>query len=382
MYTKWIIAEKYMQRGDDMAYILSVGTSIPSYNVNQKKAIEFARHMFQDSFKDIERLLKAFENGEIESRQFVRPIEWYKENHSFGEKNHIYINETVKYCTQAVTECLTSPDFLEESIPYEKVEAIFFVSSTGLSTPSIEAKVMNELPFSPYTKRIPIWGLGCAGGACGLSRAFEYCKAYPDAYVLVIAAELCSLTFQPGDKTKSNLIGTSLFADGIAAALLCGEQAVRHSAKLELLPRIFDSQSVTMKQSEDVMGWDFTDQGFQVIFSRDIPTLIEGWLKGNVEAFLAKHQLTFYDIKAFLAHPGGKKVIEAYIKSLSIPVEQLASSQKILRKHGNMSSATIMYVIKDHLLFGKQNEAENGMIGALGPGFSSELLLFTWEKEA
>lgn len=114
-----------------MAYILSVGTSIPSYNVNQKKAIEFARNMFQDSFKDIERLLKAFENGEIESRQFVRPIEWYKENHSFGEKNRIYINETVKHCTQAVTECLTSPDFLEESIPYEKVEAIFSYPAQG-----------------------------------------------------------------------------------------------------------------------------------------------------------------------------------------------------------------------------------------------------------
>lgn len=144
---------------------------------------------------------------------------------------------------------------------------------------------MNELPFSPYTKRIPIWGLGCAGGASGLARAAEYCKAYPEAFVLVIAAELCSLTFQPEDKTKSNLIGTSLFGDGIAAALLCGEKADRRMSKLKLAPKIMDAQSVLMKQSEDVMGWDFTDQGFKVIFSRDIPTLVEKWLKTNVQIF-------------------------------------------------------------------------------------------------
>ncbi|TWG84586.1 15-methylpalmitoyl-4-hydroxy-2-pyrone synthase [Bacillus subtilis J27] len=144
---------------------------------------------------------------------------------------------------------------------------------------------MNELPFSPYTKRIPIWGLGCAGGASGLARAAEYCKAYPEAFVLVIAAELCSLTFQPEDKTKSNLIGTSLFGDGIAAALLCGEKADRRMSKLKLAPKIMDAQSVLMKQSEDAMGWDFTDQGFKVIFSRDIPTLVEKWLKTNVQIF-------------------------------------------------------------------------------------------------
>lgn len=382
MHIKKIVAAQCMQRGDRMAFILSIGTSLPAYNVNQEKAAEFARYMFQHSFKDIDRLLSSFKNGQIHSRQFVKPIEWYKEGHSFEEKNQIYIEETLKHSRAAVRECLSHPEFFQEAIPYEKVEAVFFVSSTGLSTPSIEARLMNELPFSPYTKRIPIWGLGCAGGASGLARAAEYCKAYPEAFVLVISVELCSLTFQPEDKTKSNLIGTSLFGDGIAAALLCGEKADRRVSKLKLAPKIMDAQSVLMKQSEDVMGWDFTDQGFKVIFSRDIPTLVEKWLKTNVQIFLDKHKLSFHDISVFLAHPGGKKVIDAYIKSLGLSSEKLSSAQSILQKHGNMSSATILYVIKDHLQNGHKKEAERGLIGALGPGFSSELLLFSWEKGA
>ncbi|MEK4218488.1 type III polyketide synthase [Bacillus sp. FSL L8-0222] len=365
-----------------MAFVLSIGTSLPENDVDQEKAAEFARYMFQHSFKDIERLLTSFKNGQIESRQFMRPIEWYKEGHSFEEKNRIYIEETLRHSVSAVQKCLANEAYLQEPIPYEKVDAVFFVSSTGLSTPSIEARLMNELPFSPYTKRIPLWGLGCAGGASGLARAAEYCKAYPEAFVLVIAAELCSLTFQPEDKTKSNLIGTSLFGDGIAAALLCGEKADRRLTRLQLLPNISDSQSVLMKQSEDVMGWDFTDHGFKVIFSRDIPTLVEKWLKTNVQTFLNGHQLSFSDITVFLAHPGGKKVIDAYIKCLELSPEQLASSQTILKKHGNMSSATILYVIDHHLQNGSKNEAERGLIGALGPGFSSELLLFSWEKGA
>lgn len=180
--------------------------------------------MFKDSFRDIDRLLASFKNGEIQSRQFVMPIEWYKEAKSFQEKNQIYVEMAVRHSAEAASKCLADQRFLKREIPFEKIDAIFFVSSTGISTPSIEAKLMNILPFRRETKRIPIWGLGCAGGASGIARAFEYCTAFPKAYVLVIAAELCSLTFQKDDQTKSNLIGTSLFGDGIAAVLMCGRK--------------------------------------------------------------------------------------------------------------------------------------------------------------
>ena len=195
-----------------MAYVISAGTSIPRCHVDQKEAAVFAREMFKDSFKDIDRLLSAFQNGEIASRQFVMPLDWYKEAKSFKEKNQTYIDMAVRHSAEAVSNCLSDDRFLKKEIPCEKIDAIFFISSTGISTPSIEAKLMNILPFSKRAKRIPIWGLGCAGGASGIARAFEYCKAFPKAHVLVIAAELCSLTFQKDDQSKSNLIGTSYLA--------------------------------------------------------------------------------------------------------------------------------------------------------------------------
>ncbi|MED1741008.1 3-oxoacyl-[acyl-carrier-protein] synthase III C-terminal domain-containing protein [Bacillus swezeyi] len=365
-----------------MAYIVSAGTSVPRCHVNQWQAAGFAREMFKDSFKDIDRLLASFKNGEIESRQFAMPLEWYKEEKSFQEKNQAYIEMAVQHSADAVSKCLADERFLKKEIPFEQIEAIFFVSSTGISTPSIDAKLMNILPFSKRTKRIPIWGLGCAGGASGIARAFEYCKAFPKAFVLVIAAELCSLTFQKHDKTKSNLIGTSLFGDGIACVLMCGREADTADPRFQVLPEVVSSQSTTLEHSEDVMGWEINNSGFQVVFSRDIPSLIRTNLKKDAEAFLQKEHVRLEDIQVFLAHPGGKKVLDAYIESLGFSEKHLESSRRILAKHGNMSSATVMYVIKDDMLNNCPQPGRFGLLGALGPGFSSELLLMKWNKKA
>lgn len=362
-----------------MAYILSVGTSLPKHHVDQQAAAQFARSQFKRSFKDIDRLLKAFNNGEIESRQFVQPIDWYQEHHSFEEKNNLYIEKALAHAKEAVFHCLHETAFLTKPVPFDEIDALFFISSTGLSTPSLDAKLMNVLPFSPYTKRVPIWGLGCGGGAAGLSRAYEYIRAYPEAKVLVVACELCSLTFQPQDQSKSNLIGTSLFGDGTAAVLLTGKKTASKYTRLKTVPKVLGTQSVTMKDSEDVMGWDFTADGFRVIFSRDIPSIISGWLKEQVDQFL--HQLGFSteDVSVFLAHPGGKKVIDAYLESLSLQDHQLFSSKEVLKQHGNMSSATVLYVMKHFLEHQSLDAGQVGLCGALGPGFSSELLLMKWE---
>jgi alkylresorcinol/alkylpyrone synthase len=361
-----------------MPYIVSIGEAVPKNVIEQDQAMEFAKELFFDTFRDIERLLLAFQNGQIEKRHIVKPIEWYKRGHSFSEKNQVYIEAAVSLGIEAIKNCLMNNSFLKQEVPYEEIDAIFMISSTGIATPSIEARIMNHLPFSPHTKRIPIWGLGCAGGASGLSRAYEYCLAYPTAKVIVLSVELCSLTFQKSDLSKSNFIGTSLFADGVACALVCGDKTNIHPiSKKSSIPSIHTTKSTILPHSLDVMGWEVKDEGLFVIFSRDIPTIIENWLKPNVTEFLQEVGLDLANINHFIAHPGGKKVLEAYVKALELPVSMTDISLDILKNFGNMSSATILFVLNRYMEIAEAGDI--GLTTALGPGFSSELLLLRWE---
>jgi alkylresorcinol/alkylpyrone synthase len=361
-----------------MPKIVSVGTAIPPFQLKQQETLEFVRRLFSEKFKDIERLLTVFSNGQIESRNFVKDLAWFQQHHSFEEKNDAYIEAAVELGIQAINSCLQGGTYIKEPIAYKEIDAIFYISTTGLATPSIEARIMNRLPFSPHTKRIPIWGLGCAGGASGLARAYEYCLAFPKAKVLVLCVELCSLTFQQNDYSKSNLIGTSLFADGVACTLVAGDEVdVRSFSVQEEHPVILDTRSTLMPDSENVMGWDIKNEGLYVIFSRDIPSIVQNWCGGQVKAFLQQHHLTPHDICHFIAHPGGKKVLQAYREALAISPEMTEYSFDILKKYGNMSSATVLHVLHKFMKKGAR-KGEYGLITALGPGFSSELLLVKW----
>ncbi|MGR3764772.1 type III polyketide synthase [Rossellomorea sp. NS-SX7] len=356
-----------------MPKILAVETEIPPFKITQSEAASFARNLFSESFKDIERLIPIFENGEIDSRYFVNDLEWFSTSHSFQEKNDLFIHHAVEMGSRAIEKCLKN-----NHVQYEEIDAIFTICTTGLSTPSIEARIMNVLPFPSHIKRIPIWGLGCAGGAAGLSRAYEYCLAFPQSNVLILSIELCSLTFQHGDRSKSNLVGTSLFADGVACTLVCGDDSVSIKEKSSPLPSIFATQSTTLKDSLDVMGWNIKNDGLYVVFSKDIPTLVKNWLRPNVEEFIHSEGIGMEEIKHFVAHPGGKKVIEAYQEALGFDDNMTGHSMRVLKEFGNMSSVTIFYVLKEFL----QGECQIGDIGlgtALGPGFSSELVLMRWE---
>ncbi|MBS4190970.1 type III polyketide synthase [Bacillus sp. FJAT-49705] len=362
-----------------MSSIVSIAEAVPRHILKQDEVMDFARDLFSDSFHNIERLLQVFHNGQIEKRHFVKDMEWFKTDKTFSEKNKAYIDCATDLGVEAIENCLKSDVFLKSEVPYNEIEAIFFISSSGLATPSIEARIMNRLPFSQNTKRIPIWGLGCAGGAAGLSRAFEYCLAFPLAKVLVLSIELCSLTFQRNDRSKSNLIGTSLFADGVACALVAGKQVDRGTfQKLESVPKIIRTHSTLLPNSLDVMGWEIRDDGLFVIFSKDIPSIIESWLKPNVNDFLLQKKMDLGDIHHFIAHPGGKKVIDAYVDSLKIDPQMTKISLEVLKQYGNMSSATILYVLKRFMELGKTKEY--GLATALGPGFSSEMLLLRWEN--
>ncbi|MBS4209817.1 3-oxoacyl-[acyl-carrier-protein] synthase III C-terminal domain-containing protein [Bacillus sp. FJAT-50079] len=356
-----------------MPRIISVGTGIPSFAISQQETMELTKQLFSDSIKDLDRLLHVFHNGDIVKRHFVKSIDWYKEDHSFSEKNTAFIREAETLAIEAIQQCMNAADL---KFAYNEIDAIFMVTTTGIATPSLDARIMNQLPFSPHMKRVPIWGLGCAGGAAGLSRAYEYCLAYPGAKVLLVAVELCSLTFQKDDISKSNLIGASLFADGAAAVLITGDEVHRMNCS-QPLPKIIATQSTLMPDSLNVMGWDIKDHGLYVVFSKSIPSIVEKWLEPNVQQFLTSNGIDKEDIAHFVAHPGGKKVIAAYEKALRLDPEKSKHSRTILNEYGNMSSVTVLFVLQK-FLEEQINVGDYGLITALGPGFSSELLLLRW----
>lgn len=357
-----------------MPKIIAVETAVPQYIITQEEAKEFAKFLFNGKFKDMDRLLKIFENTQITKRHFCVPIEWFRNNHSFEEKNKIYIENSIQLAKEAINKLIS-----KNNIVLDMVSHIFYISSTGISTPSIDAHLFNlpEFNFSPYIKRTPIWGLGCAGGAVGLARAYEYVLAFPKEMVLVIALEIGELAFFREDFTKSNFIASSLFADGAAAVLLVGDDFQIGPTSLNSNINILGSLSTIWHDSLDVMGWDVQNEGLKVIFSKDIPTIIKNDLKKSVDYFLQKNKLSYNDIVNYVLHPGGTKVIEAYQEVFNIPENKLDQCKIVLNQYGNMSSPTVLFVLKE-IMKQKTSEKGYGLLLALGPGFSAEILLLEW----
>jgi alkylresorcinol/alkylpyrone synthase len=340
--------------------VLSVATAVPRHRVAQETAKDFARAMFAEEYRDIERLLPIFDNAHVDSRHFCMSPEWYYEDHTFPEKNALYVEHALGLSEKAAWRALERAGVYPSDIG-----AIFFVSTTGISTPSLDSKLIFRLGLSEHVGRVPIWGLGCAGGAGGLARAADYARAYPEKLVLLVGVELCSLTFVKGDLSKSNLIGTSIFADGAAAALL-GRGAG---------PEILGSYSTTWPQTEDVMGWHLVEEGLQVRFARSIPQIVREKMRGNLEAACDSLGLRLKDLKHFVLHPGGPKVLEAYEEALGVETAGLDLSREILKNYGNMSSVSVLFVLERFLESGNSS-GERGVLSALGPGFSSEHVFF------
>ncbi len=321
-------------------------------------------------------MLSVFDHASIRKRHFSMPIEWFEEEHSFGERNDIYIECASSLGMEAMQNCLA-----KTSTSFEQVDHLILSSSTGLATPSLDAHLLNRLPFREDVKRTPIWGLGCVGGAVGLSRALEYASIHPQECVLLLCVELCGLAFQKDNLTKSNFIATALFGDGAAAVLVAGN-GVRSR---DIHPQWIASSSTTWKDSLDVMGWKVGEKGLDVVFSRDIPSLIRDRLRQRVDQFLHKQGLSLADIVHFVFHPGGVKVLQAYADALQIPMERMTCSACVLEACGNMSSPTVLFVLEEVLERAAGTKAEPrpgdyGLLCALGPGFSLELVLLQWQE--
>ncbi|MCE9501490.1 MAG: hypothetical protein K8R21_13470 [Leptospira sp.] len=351
-----------------MPKIISVGTASAEFKTPQTVVKGFVQKKFANRNKDINRLIGAFDNSSIDTRYFVCPMEWFESPHSFSEVNAIYVEKSVDLAVKAISNCINDKGF-----DISDFQKIIFVSSTGLSTPSLDALIINKLNLDRHIRRTPVWGLGCLGGAASISQAMEYTKAYPEDAVLIVAVELCSLTFQQNDFSKSNVIATALFSDGAASVLVAGEKN-KHYDKPGL--KCIDTLSTIYHNSLDVMGWEVEDSGLRVIFKKDIPMIVRDLVKPNIMEFTGANDKALGDILHFVAHPGGLKVINSYEEALDLKSGSLNHSRKMLAEHGNMSSASVLYVLNDFLYNGKYSPGDFGLITALGPGFSSELVLF------
>ncbi len=350
-----------------MPSIASIAKIDFPFRVSQEEVKQFVKTLFATSYPAVERMVSAFDNTEINTRNFCKPLPYYLDIHRFEQQNAEYISIALENSVKVIEECITSANIHKNDIT-----DIIFISTTGLATPSLDALIINKMKLHQHINRIPIFGLGCAGGVAGISKASTLATANPDAIVLVVAVELCSLTFLRDDFSKSNFIGSSLFADGIAACLIVGDNHVsnqKHSIKH------LASQSKLYYDSLDVMGWEFLDKGFKVIFSQDIPTIISETIAGDVIMFLEQHRLTLSDIKNFIFHPGGKKVLTAYEKALTVEGDFLKNTREVMNDNGNMSSVTVLYVMERFISQGFQDGY--GLMVAMGPGFSSEMALLS-----
>lgn len=337
---------------------------------DQQAVKEFARSSFVRSFPEVEKMLSVFDNTEIKARNLCKPLGYYTQSHTFREQNLEYIRLSLEYSVQAIEACLISAEMKKEA-----VTDLIFVSTTGLATPSVDALIINTMRLNQHVNRMSIFGLGCAGGVSGYAKACTLAKANPKAVVLLVAVELCSLTFLRDDFSKSNFIGASLFADGVAACLIVGDSYV-NNAKRKIA--FVDNESKLYYDSLDIMGWDFTDSGFKVLFSSGIPNIIAKNVEEDITSFLAKSKVKISDIKSFIFHPGGKKVLDSYKEALKVEGDFLKTTREVMCDYGNMSSTTVLYVLERFF----DNGFEDGyaLMVSMGPGFSCEMVLLQIEN--
>ena len=337
--------------------ILSVATAVPPYRLGQAQAKAFARGMFGDVYRDIDRLTPIFENVQVENRNFCVPLSWFAEDHTFPEKNALYVENALELTEKSARRAMD-----KAGVGAAEIGAIFFFSTTGIATPSLESKLIFSLGLSEHTRRIPIFGLGCAAGAATLARAAEHARLFPDKKVLMVGVELSGLTFQRNDRSKANLVSTSLFADGAAALVLGAGDG----------PEVLGARSTTWPGTEDVMGWDLIETGLKVQLSKSVPTIVREKLRDDLEAACASLNLDFADIEHFVLHPGGAKVLDAFEEVLDLAPGGLTFSRGVLRDHGNMSSVTVLFILERFLESAEYAPGDLGVLSAMGPGFSAE----------
>ncbi len=352
--------------------IASVGTAFPPHRYAQQEIAEALTERWAGKLEEPRLVKRFFANCGVDFRYLVYPLEDYPDLKGFGLTNTAWIGAAVELAQKAIANALDPLGLTAKDI-----SAIFFASVTGIASPTIDARLINLMPFPTHVKRTPIFGLGCVAGAAGIARASDYVKAFPDQIALLLSVELCSLTWQDDDTSIANLISCGLFGDGAAAVVIAGDQAVI-PAQTHAGPRVLATRSSFYRDTQHVMGWDIGDMGFKIVLSPDVPKVVEENLRGDVEGFLASQNLTLSDIGSWIFHSGGPKVLEAMQSTLGLPEDALAASWKSLREVGNLSAASVLCVLEDYLANHRGAEGSYSILAAMGPGFCCELVLMQW----
>jgi alkylresorcinol/alkylpyrone synthase len=349
-------------------HVRSVGTALPPHYADQETLIaSFRTHWAKEHF-NLERLEELHRAVQVGGRHLAVPLDDYPGLADLRSRNDAWIRVASEVGERAVRQALD-----RAGLAPRDVDHLFFVTVTGIATPSIDARLMNRLALRPDVKRTPIFGLGCVAGAAGMARASDVLRAFPDQVAVLLSVELCSLTLQREDLSIANIIASGLFGDGAAALVLSG--AGRPAAGA---PHVVATESVFYPDTERVMGWDVVNGGFKVVLSAKVPDVVRAHVRQDVGGFLARHGLRIQDVRHWVAHTGGPKVLEAFESTLELPAGALERSWTSLRETGNLSSASVLFVLESLLASGEARPGDFGLLMAMGPGFCAELVLLRW----
>lgn len=347
--------------------IANAASAFPNHFYDQQAITTTLEKFWGERLQQPRLLQRLHSRTGVERRHLALPLESYAEIDSWGKANSRWIEEAERLGSAAICRAITPLGLRPRD-----VGALFFTSVTGISSPSIDAKLINRIGLSPNLKRMPLFGLGCVAGAAGIARAADYVRAFPSQVAVVLAVELCSLTWQREDVSTANLIATGLFGDGAAAVVVGGAETEFPG------PEVVVTRSVFYPNTEDVMGWDISEHGFRIVLSRDVPVIVERHLRADVDAFLAEQGLGRQDIASWIIHTGGPNVLEAVARTLELPEGALDASWECLRRVGNLSSASVLLVLQDFLSRRRGAHGTYSVMAAMGPGFCSELVLLRW----
>jgi alkylresorcinol/alkylpyrone synthase len=347
--------------------ITHVQRLLPENVATQAELLDAFRGLWANEHFNVERLEDLHRAVGVSARHLALPLAQYASLKTFGQRNDAWIGAATDLGEKAVRGVLEQAGLHPRTIDH-----VFFVTVTGIATPSIEARLINRLGLRTDVKRTPIFGLGCLAGAAGLSRAADYLRAFPEHRVVLLSVELCSLTLQREDVSIANIISSGLFGDGAAAVLLEGVDVGNTG------PCVVATRSVFYPDTERIMGWDVVDGGFKVVLSAKVPELVREHLGKDVDQFLGSQGLKRSSIRHWVAHTGGPKVLTAFEEALGLEPHALHRSRASLQQVGNLSSASVLHVLGDLMDSGEAKPGELGLLMAMGPGFCAELVLLKW----